>query len=68
MFDDAKFSLRRSKEDFADNVQDDFGESILQDMFEPLEREVSHLQQTDREADQEICSIKMLLQELRAIV
>lgn len=68
MFDDAKFSLRRSKEDFADNVQDDFGESILQDMFEPLEREVSHLQQTDREADQEIRSIKMLLQELRAIV
>ena len=68
MFDDARFSLRRSKEAFADNVQDDFGESILQDMFEPLEREVSHLQQTDREADQEIRSIKMLLRELRAIV
>lgn len=68
MFDDARFSLRRSKEAFADNVQDDFGESILQDMFEPLEREASHLQQTDREADQEIRSVKMLLRELRAIV
>lgn len=68
MFDDARFSLRRSKEAFADNVQDDFGESILQDMFEPLEREDSHLQQTDREADQEIRSVKMLLRELRAIV
>ena len=68
MFDDARFSLRRSKEAFADNVQDDFGESILQYMFEPLEREASHLQQTDREADQEIRSVKMLLRELRAIV
>ena len=68
MFDDAKFSLRRSKEDFAENVQDDFGERILQDMFEPLEKEASHLQETDREAEQEIRSIKMLLRELRAIV
>ena len=68
MFDDAKFSLRRSKEDFAENVQDGFGERSLEGMFEPLEKEASHLQETDREADQEIRSIKMLLRELRAIV
>lgn len=68
MFEDSRRSLLKNKESFQENVQDAYGDYIVEEFFAELEKENHHLQETDDDSQRETRNIKSLLRELRAIV
>lgn len=68
VFDESMQNLQNNKNDLEENLQDSFGQALLQDVFEPLENSVRQLQFTDESSTCEATAIKGLLAELRMII
>lgn len=68
MFEESSRILRQNKVEFRENVQDAFGDYVIDEFLTELEKETFHIQETDDESQRESRSIKSLLRELRAIV
>ncbi len=67
MFDDVFRLTSLRMERFADTVRDQFGQSIITDVFEPMLRDISRLQQLEEQFKTRIIEIDQLTEELRAI-
>lgn len=68
MVEDVRASLQNSRQAFEFNVQDHFGQSICEDVFDPYERELQALQEAVEEAHSEQQFIKNLLATLRVMI
>lgn len=53
--------------DFSDNVSDQFGQSIISDVFEPIMREIIGLQQMGELFQSGVAEIDQLTEELKSI-
>lgn len=47
MFEEILAQCAAQRDAFAENVQDDFGRSILEDIYEPLLREISGMRERE---------------------
>lgn len=68
MIEEIISALSNSRTNFESNVQDAFGKSVLQEVYQPFETELAALQQAFEEMQSEQQTIKNLLDTLRAIV
>ena len=68
MFNEARFSLERSKDTFNNNVKDSFGHSIVSDVYEPVTAEIARLQICYEESELKKREIQVITAELRMIL
>lgn len=68
MVEEVRASLSNGRRAFEANVQDQFGRSICQEVYEPFDAELGALQAAVEEAHSEQQAIQNLLLALRAIV
>lgn len=68
MIEEIISALSNSRTNFESNVQDTFGKSVLQEVYQPFETELAALQRAFDEMQSEQQTIKNLLDTLRAIV
>lgn len=68
MFDDTIGSLERSKENFVEKVQDSFGNSINEQVYEPVISEVHNLEHEYNMAEMKMREIDTITLELRMIL
>lgn len=68
MIDQVRARLGSCQNEFERNVQDSFGQKILQDIYEPFDVELSAVEQAIEEAHNEQQIIKNLLSTLRVIL
>ena len=68
MIEEVRTALANARANFESNVQDTFGQSVLQEVYQPFEAELAALQQSFEEAESEQQTIKNLLGTLRAII
>lgn len=67
MFDDLLGLTSQHMGKFSDSVRDQFGESIISDVFEPLLQEISSLQQMGELLQSRVAEIDQLTEELKSI-
>lgn len=67
MFREVNGFISHSKFHFQSNVQDQFGQSIINDIYDPILNEVSALEQMEEESERQISDINKLLEEARSI-
>ena len=67
MFSALQHFIAAAQAQFADNVRDQFGLSILTEVYEPYRTEVAALEQMADEMDQTLGEIDRLLDEARSI-
>jgi hypothetical protein len=63
MFSEQLCRAHHSKSVFQDTVRDPFGQSVIENVFEPLISEAAGLAQMSEEAEKVIMEVDMLLQE-----
>lgn len=68
MFEETNGRLRQSQSIFDSKVQDSFGRSIDDKIFEPICIELGRLESVYAEAEMKMAEIKVITVELRAIV
>ena len=68
MFEDTINSLRQSRSSFEDKVQDSFGRSINDKVFDPTDNELGRLEGAYNEAELKKCEIQAITMELRTIL
>ena len=68
MFEDTINSLRQSRSSFEDKVQDSFGRSISDKVFEPTDNELGRLEGAYNEAELNKREIQAITLELRTIL
>lgn len=68
MIDEVRTQLSNSRNEFQSNVQDFFGQKIMQDIYAPFELELAEVEQAMAEAHDEQQIIKNLLNTLRMIL
>lgn len=68
MFSEAKGHLESSKSDFSEKINDSFGDSIVREVYEPIENDIQKLGFAWEEAEVRKMSIMSLLMELRNIL
>ena len=68
MIEEVRSALSNARANFESNVQDAFGQSVSQEVYQPFEAELGALQQAFEEADSQQQTIKNLLGTLRAII
>jgi hypothetical protein len=68
MFSEVSYQLNSSKFNFTDNVNDSFGNSIINDVYEPFESCLQKLDIVWNEAVVKEIEINSLLIELRTIL
>lgn len=68
MFSEAKGHLENSKSRFSEKINDSFGKSIIQDVYEPIESDLQKLSFAWDEAEVRRMEITALLVELRTIL
>jgi hypothetical protein len=67
MFDDLFSLTSQHMGKFSDTVRDQFGQSIISDVFEPLLQEISGLQQMGELFQARVAEIAQLTVELKSI-
>jgi hypothetical protein len=67
MPNDLLYSLMAARDAFREGVRDQFGNSILNEVFEPMLTEVRGLIQASDEADSGLREVNALLNEARSI-
>ncbi|RCW90407.1 hypothetical protein [Marinomonas foliarum] len=67
MFDDLFNVISQQMGRFSDTVRDEFGQSIVSDVFEPLLQDISGLQQTGELFEIRAAEIDQLIGELQLI-
>jgi len=67
MFDDLFNVTSQQMGKFSDTVRDEFGQSIVSDVFEPLLQEISGLQQMGEMFQTRASEIDQLTEELQSI-
>ena len=67
MFEDIRNLAAESMNAFSEGVRDEFGMSILRDVFEPLLTEIAGLIQMNENMEKAIKEINQLNEELRSI-
>lgn len=67
MFDDLFHLTSQQMGKFSDTVRDEFGQSIISDVFEPLLQDISGLQQMGEFFHTRAAEIDQLTGELRSI-
>lgn len=67
MLDDLFSLTSQQMEGFSETIRDEFGQSIVVDVFEPILQEIAGLQQLNESFQSEICKIDQLTEELRSI-
>lgn len=68
MFEDTINSLRQSRSSFEDKVQDSFGRSINDKVFDPTDNELGRLEGSYNEAELKKREIQAITLELRTIL
>lgn len=68
MFEDTINSLRQSRSSFEDKVQDSFGRSINDKVFDPTDNELGRLEGAHNEAELKKREIQAITLELRTIL
>lgn len=68
MFEDTINSLRQSRSSFEDKVQDSFGRSINDKVFDPTDNELGRLEGAYNEAELKKREIQAITLELRTIL
>lgn len=68
MFEDTINSLRQSRSAFEDKVQDSFGRSINDKVFDPTDNELGRLEGAYNEAELKKLEIQSITMELRTIL
>ncbi len=68
MFSEPRFYMEQSKNFFAENVRDAFGESIVDQLYNPVLNEMGRLQMAYDQAEGQKIRIQMKLGELRMIL
>ena len=68
MFEETINFLRRSRSSFEDKVQDSFGRSISDKVFDPTDNELERLEGAYTEAEVKKCEIDAITLELRTIL
>lgn len=68
MFSEPQGQLKNSKLCFYEKIDDTFGDSIVRDIYEPLERNLQNLVFAWNEAEVKKMEIISLLIELRTII
>lgn len=67
MFDDLFNATSQHMGRFSDTVRDEFGQSIVTDVFEPLLQDISALQQMGELFQTRAAEIEQLTEELQSI-
>jgi hypothetical protein len=67
MFEDIHQSINRHMNIFSEGVRDEFGKSIVQEVFEPISSEAISLMRMAEEAERHILGINHILEEARSI-
>jgi hypothetical protein len=67
MFEDVSSLAASQMGMFSDLVRDEFGQSILTDVFEPILQDISCLQELDEYYQKRVMEIDQLTDELRSI-
>jgi hypothetical protein len=67
MFDDLFSLTSQHMGKFSDTVSDQFGQSIISNVFEPMLQEISSLQQMEKVFQTKAAKIDQLTGELRSI-
>ena len=67
MFDDLFNVTSQQMGKFSDTVRDEFGQSIISDVFEPLLHDISGLQQMEELFQTRAAEIEQLTEELQSI-
>ena len=68
MIGDVRAALSNAHANFESNVQDSFGQSILQEVFTPFENELAMLDKAFEDATNEQQGIRHILGALRAMI
>lgn len=68
MFNEARGHLNNSKSQFVEKVNDNFSNSIVKEVFEPIECELQKLDFSWDEAEVKRIEIMSILMELRTIL
>lgn len=68
IFDDVKFRLNNSKLNFSEKVNDSFGRSIVNDVYEPFELDLQKMSFAWEEAESRKKEIMTCLMNLRMII
>lgn len=68
MFSEAKGQLENSKSQFSDKINDGFGNSIVREVYEPIESDLQKLGFAWDESEARKTDIMALLMELRTIL
>lgn len=68
MFEEILGNLQSSHREFIDNVQDDFGAAVSEQVYEPMEQNLSTMEQTESMANVEKTRIQGILFEARSII
>jgi hypothetical protein len=67
MFDDLFSATSQQMGRFFDTVRDEFGQSIVSDVFEPLLQDISGLQQMGENFQTRTAEIDQLTEELQSV-
>ena len=68
MIEEVRAALSNARTNFEANVQDTFGKSVSQEVYQPFEDELAALQQAFEEAQSQQQTIKNILGTLRAMI
>lgn len=68
MFSEARGQLNNSKSQFIEKINDSFGNSIVKEVYEPIEGELQRLNFAWDEAEVKKMEIMAILMELRTIL
>ena len=68
MFNETINCLQQARSNFEEKVQDNFGKSISNDVFEPVENELGRLEGAYSEAEVKKSEINAITLELRTIL
>lgn len=68
MFEDTISNLHQSRDAFSSKIQDSFGKSIEDKVFEPANCELNKLEGVYSEAELKMYEINAIIMELRTII
>lgn len=68
MFNEVQGMINNSKLNFSEKVDDAFGDSIVQEVYEPIEKDLQNLLFAWDESEMRRIEINALLMELRTIL
>ncbi len=68
MFEESGNKLQIIKNNFSENIRDNFGKSIENEVFNAISQQITSLEQIYQKAQIQIQEIKIKTQELRSIL